>query len=404
MIPRAAKAVASRDHPPRRVAYSRRSHTAWALLATTARTANRLGAGRRLQSRRTRLDADRAVDELRRTVAGLPAQSGPSDASGELGDSCLRTVPTLCDVSVAILSPAVGGPGMVIKIARTEESDGELRRQCDVLRVLHGDAALGQWRELLPEVLQLKESAHGGHLVGIETLLPGTTLEALLVSSTDPLARMLTPAIETIGELHDRSGRLETIESAHLRSWVDEPLERLHRSCLALAPASADAVTGLGRQLHDALLGRRALVSWTHGDFTPGNVLVEHNSRRVMGIVDWAGGRPDELAVIDQQMMLLAAVCHRERRDIGAIVTERLGEGSERGEHPSVPGLVTRSQHHDVLDDRALTLLSWLRHVTEVQRKSARYPRNRVWWALNVEPVLWHLTVRPRPTGTATRR
>ena len=385
MLPRAVPAIP--DH-------SGAAHLSWTLLATSARTAERLGANHWLRRRATRRSADDADQEVRSVLGSLPAPAGRTDLD-DVGDPSLRTVPTLCDVSVTILGPTGTRPGAVIKIARSESSARELRRQRQVLGELHADVALGPWRALLPAVLHLREGRRDAPLVGVETLLPGAPLAALLSDGADPLNRLLAPATETIGVLHERTGRIETIESEHLRSWVDEPSALLRRSCLSRAPAYSCAVTRLESELHDALLGRRALVSWTHGDFTPGNVLVDDHLGHVTGIVDWGGGLPDQLALIDHATMLLAAVCQRRKRPIGAVVAERLTGAGVGADDPSTEHTVPRHPHADVLDDRTLTLLSWLRHVAEIQRKSVRYRRHRVWWALNVEPVLWALTVGP---------
>jgi hypothetical protein len=393
MMPRVAQPALEGNRIRRRATRLRSSHLRWALLASSVHAADRLGASRRLQRRRVRLAADVAEEEVRAVVTALRApagQVGVDEPAVRRG----RVVPTLCDVSVAIIDPDDGCPGQVVKVARTEESANELRRQRDVLTVLRGDHALGPWRALLPEVLELREGRHGAPLVGVETLLPGTSLEALLSTSSGPLAGWLLPATEAIDVLHRHGGRIETIEAGHLRYWVDEPLELLHRTCSTHAPAFGDTVTRLGRELHEALLGQRTSVSWTHGDFTPGNVLIDERTRRVTGLVDWGGGRPHQLALLDHHTMLLAAICHRRRQAIGAVVTDRLSGGTPAPDALSIRDLLPRPAPTDVLDDRTLTLVSWLRHVAEMQRKCGRYRTHRVWWALNVEPVLWALTVR----------
>ncbi|MCA1676732.1 MAG: glycosyltransferase, partial [Actinobacteria bacterium] len=43
---------------------------------------------------------------------------------------------------------------------------------------------------------------------------------------------------------------------------------------------------------------------------------------------------------------------------------------------------------HDILNERVIILLAWLHHVAELRRKCNLYREHRVWWTLNVEPVL----------------
>jgi len=47
------------------------------------------------------------------------------------------------------------------------------------------------------------------------------------------------------------------------------------------------------------LAGRTLTVSWVHGDFTPGNILVTPDGTSVTGIIDWDHSASKELPQLD---------------------------------------------------------------------------------------------------------
>ena len=89
-----------------------------------------------------------------------------------------------------------------------------------------------------------------------------------------------------------------------MRHWVDAPLRTLTGGGGAvLSPA---AVAQVRAELCEALAGRRVAVGWVHGDFVPGNVLVDPDSARVTGIVDWVTGSNGPFGVGSQFASLSA--------------------------------------------------------------------------------------------------
>jgi Phosphotransferase enzyme family len=83
--------------------------------------------------------------------------------------------------------------------------------------------------------------------------------------------------------------------------------------------------------LRQAVVGRRIQVSWTYGDYAPGNVRVGRARGPVTGIVDWGGARPGQPALIDEYPMVLTTSYQTERADLGTLVAERLRAGGLSG-------------------------------------------------------------------------
>jgi hypothetical protein len=189
-----------------------------------------------------------------------------------------------------------------------------------------------------------------------------------------------------------------------LRRWVLEPLAGLTDLCRRLDPHRVSEVDRLGTMLRQALVGWRMPVSWTHGDYTPGNVRVAGMQGPVTGIVDWGGARPGQPALIDEYLMILTASCQVERADLGTVVAARLRAGglSDRernalraaSDQPDAD-IGHRRRINERIDERVAILLTWLHHVVDLWRTCATHPNQHIWWATNVAPVLdalaaWH--------------
>jgi hypothetical protein len=128
-------------------------------------------------------------------------------------------------------------------------------------------------------------------------------------------------------------------------------------------------------------------VAWTHGDFHPGNVLLEERQGKLCGVIDWAGALPDGPSQLDCHTFVLTMRHQQEGREFGHVVAEVVRRGSLL---PADRRLL--SEGGALADDNtgevALTLLTWLWHVAGNAAKSARYGRSHRWVVDNVVPVL----------------
>jgi len=134
-------------------------------------------------------------------------------------------------------------------------------------------------------------------------------------------------ALCAIAPLNRRTATFVVDNVCLLRRWAVEPLAGLMDMCQRLDPRLVPEVDRLGTMLRDALVGRRMPMSWTHGDYTPGNVRVAGVRGPVTGIVDWGGARPGQPALIDEYLLILTASCQVEGADLGTVVAERLRAG-----------------------------------------------------------------------------
>ncbi len=303
------------------------------------------------------------------------------------------------DTAVVLLRPEQGPPAAVLKVARGPLGAAELRTQRRVLAELAIHQELDEeWRELLPRILAFDERTDA--TVSVESYRPGIDLAEALARRPNRVEELTAAALSAIAPLHLRTATLVAIDNISMLRWVVEPLAGLTGMCRRLDPRLVPEVERLGTMLRRALLGLRLPVSWTHGDYTPGNVRVAGARGPVTGIVDWGGARPGQPALIDEYLMILTASCQVERAELGTVVAARLRAGglldrernALRAAHDRADADIG---HRERIDERVALLLTWLHHAGDLCRKRATHPNQHIWWATNVAPVLdavaaWH--------------
>ena len=301
------------------------------------------------------------------------------------------------DTAAVLLAPEQGDPVAVLKVARGLTGAADMRMQRRVLAELAIHQGLeDEWRALLPRVLAFDE--RGDATVSVESYLPEMDLAEVLGHCPDRVEELTTAALSAIAPLHRRTATFVIVDNVCLlRRWVIEPLADLTDICQRLDPRLVGEVERLGKMLRQALIGWRMPGSWTHGDYTPGNVRVAGLQGPVTGIVGWRGARPGQPALIDEYLMMLTASCQAEQAEFGAVVSARLRAGGladhERNAlHAARDKSDADMGHHEGvtehIEERTAILLTWMHHVADLWRKRVTLPNQHTWWATNVAPVL----------------
>jgi aminoglycoside phosphotransferase (APT) family kinase protein len=128
-------------------------------------------------------------------------------------------------------------------------------------------------------------------------------------------------------------------------------------------------------------------VSWIHGDFWPGNLLVAEDGMTLTGIVDWDLAENGELPMHDVLNLLMATQQFVKRRGLGDIVRGRLNGAPWPSEIQAILEEARYAMPADV-PERALLLLFWLRFIATYLRKCPDRARDEWWMNTNVERVL----------------
>ena len=146
------------------------------------------------------------------------------------------------------------------------------------------------------------------------------------------------------------------------------------------------ALDRLRGELHAPLLGRRLTASWIHGDYVPGNVLIDAATGTVSGIIDWELAATPCLPALDLVQLVLAARALSRRREYGEIVVEAL-DGAWTEHERAVLGWSTEPFEGDP-SLSTLVLFAWLRHTASMLTKAAGYADNWLWQRSNLEATL----------------
>jgi hypothetical protein len=286
-----------------------------------------------------------------------------------------------------------GPAAAVLKVARGLRGAEELRAQRRVLTEIASHPGLDEeWRELLPRTLSFDERTDA--TVSVESYRPGIDLTEVLARHPNRVEELTAAALRAIAPLQQATARVIVVDNVCVfRQSVVEPVADLTQSCQRLDPRLVPKLDRLETMLAQALVGRRMPVSWTHGDYTPGNVRVAGMQGPVNGIVGWGEAQADRPALIDEYLMILTASCQVERAELGTIVSERLRAGglsdSERNALLAARGRSdTDIGARECIDERFAILLAWLHHAAALWRKRATQPAHHIWLATNVTPVL----------------
>jgi hypothetical protein len=206
------------------------------------------------------------VAARREPVAPAPrGQAGARELS-QIGDTAASWVagPVLVSstrTAIVPLGPSGRPPVAMAKLPGTPGGATGQQREGRTLSVLAAKPAVGDFTRYLP--LRLIDGYVGHQPFVVERAMPGV-------------------AGDTVGAA--------VVDDALLRRWVDLRVDILARTTRRRA-----AVERLRRRLHAAWARRHVEIGWVHGDFWPGNVLVDPATVRGGGIVDWEWAGADEL-------------------------------------------------------------------------------------------------------------
>jgi aminoglycoside phosphotransferase (APT) family kinase protein len=246
------------------------------------------------------------------------------------------------------------------------------------VHALRADPRLGAWERFVPEILAAGET--DGMTYVVERAFGGVPASSLL-TDTARRAEVLAEVSSTVAELHRLTSATLAVDDAVLDRWVGVPLEGLRR-----IGRPWRGIERLGGELREFLAGRSVEVSWVHGDYWPGNVLVDETSASVRGVVDWEWAADGELPAHDVFHVVLFTRSMLERTDLGLLVRDLLRGRSRTGaERDQLEQVVPQG---DPQWFRTALLLYWMRHLASHLGQPATGTNRWVWVRRNVIPVL----------------
>jgi len=268
----------------------------------------------------------------------------------------------------------------VVKITSNKQGVADQQRESRIVAALRSDARLGDWTGFVPA--RIGEGAIDGRRFVIEEAIGGVEVRSRL---SDPASRTktLSLAAAAIGGLHKRTAETVVVDETILDRWINTRL-----AVLAIASQDAQATSRLGDELRTAWFGRNVVVSWIHGDYWPGNVLVGLDCACVTGIIDWERSAPGELPVLDHLYLLIYARMLIERSEVGEVVAAFLGGSPWTADENQLLGEALGPQSVFTGIDRPTLLLFWLRYIALTLTDEAHLAQDWIWVARNVQNVL----------------
>ncbi|MER6418824.1 aminoglycoside phosphotransferase family protein [Streptomyces sp. NPDC001137] len=272
---------------------------------------------------------------------------------------------------------------VVVKHPRTGWGATAVAQEREALQQLGADVRLEPWRSVLPRAVG---SGPTGTLV--QSRLPGLPAERLIRNDPHHADRAAAPALRLLAELRGAVGRRRPA-TEHAVPWCDSQLATLRAGIPRCGTGrGAAALEAVRDRLHAALADAVLTEGWTHGDYHPGNVLLDGEPLRVTGVFDWGNARIDGPCEVDACTFVLALRSMLTNRSHGDLVADTLRAGRLPDADAALLALAGVDPDRDIGDPPALVLLTWLWHVAGNLRKSPRFGRNHWWVTHAVVPVL----------------
>jgi O-antigen/teichoic acid export membrane protein/aminoglycoside phosphotransferase len=305
----------------------------------------------------------------------LRAAHGARDARLVLGDTArsVRRIRTDSDL-VVFRAATPGAPEVVVKLAWTPVGADRVAAHLAAVRSLRSLPRLGEWTSLLPDVLDV--GAVRGRAYVVERALPG--VDARPFASDGRREAAVAAAARSMRTLYDATSTDVLVDSAWLEAWVHQRLDRVRRE---RAGAGREAFAGPRGALEAALLGQRVRAGSVHGDLWLGNVLMDPDTCRVTGIVDWEHASSVGPVAADLAHLVLSTRSLTRREQLGAVAA-RLIEGRDSLSETERELLAGWG-----MSAREALLLAWLQHLNGRLAQSTLHPHGR-WMRRNADPVL----------------
>jgi aminoglycoside phosphotransferase (APT) family kinase protein len=225
----------------------------------------------------------------------------------------------------------------------------------------------------------------------VETALPGVGAADLVRREAEPVA-LRQDAAQLIRQLHIATLRRQVVDETRFAQLAGDDLAFLDQ--LAAGWPEAVLLRQKLEQLEDLLrqqiAGRELPFSWTHGDFWPGNLLIQPEDGAIGGVVDWDRAGADQMPLHDLLHLLAYTRKLQRRSELGEeIVAYLLPAAFDRYERSLVKEALDQLDLPANIEFfRAITLVYWLRFAATNLSRYPAFQSDAHWLQNNVFLVL----------------
>jgi len=183
----------------------------------------------------------------------------------------------------------------ILRVVSDAKTDKIVRRNQEFLHNLRSLPNLTeQIVKLIPE--PLGEFVHDDSTVFIETMVPGILAWKVNRGKLKKhIYKQTTDFIEILNILTKSKFQLD---DKRLNQLFDQDLKRIN-ILTEITPHLKKQFEKVVLEIKRVLKGQEIFLSYSHGDFGYGNILVNPRSGRLTGVIDWDTGRKFELVGID---------------------------------------------------------------------------------------------------------
>lgn len=305
--------------------------------------------------------------------------------------SVLKTFPTHSNVAVMTIGKHETYETAMLKIGLSEIANNNLSRHGRVIADLAADKRLAEWKHFVPAARSVGEI--NGHRYLIEETIAGRDLAH--VNDGQPWLGAYESAIAAIDELHDATGSLKFVNSEMFTTWFEPSLELLTSLCISRG-SDLSPISSLRQRLYDSLEGKSVWISRTHGDYHPGNVLMNEDNCVVTGILDWDRSSEESPSFLDIAYQALSAHIGETGKRFGEAVYQIANGADNNGLALDLLDKPWAAFRGDPVDAGTMILAVWLKHIGDNLSQSHRYSQRPIWVHRTVDVVLSHLARRNR--------
>jgi len=300
------------------------------------------------------------------------------------------TIRTRSDVVVALIGAGQpDAPRLVLKLPLTSDAERSTIGHRRVVVTLHELPKLRSFCSFVPRAIAWGDWQ--GRSYYLETALPGGGAADLVRRQAEPVS-MKQDSARLIQQLHVGTLQRRVVDDALFVRLAGQDLALLRR--LAGGWPEATLLSHKLDQLEDLLrrqiAGHELPFSWTHGDFWPGNLLVESATGAVSGVVDWDRASADQVPLHDLLHLLAYTRKLQRRSELGEeIVSYLLPTAFDRYERSLIKEAIEELDLPASVEFfQAITLLYWLRFAATNLERYPAFQRDSRWLKHNVFLVL----------------